>query len=92
MKESERRQALGNWGEEKTLALLKNAQFNGVRDVNAETHNHPFGDIYAERGRARFVIGSQNTQHVSEERPFKCQLQRSKKGLRYLGSWQAIQC
>jgi hypothetical protein len=27
-------------GREKTLVLLKNAQFKGVRDVNAETHNH----------------------------------------------------
>ena len=28
-----------------------------MRDVNAETHNHPFGDIYAELTPARFVIG-----------------------------------
>jgi hypothetical protein len=55
--EHERRQALGKWGEKKALVLLKDAQFKGVRDVNAETHNHPFGDIYAERGVARFVIG-----------------------------------
>jgi hypothetical protein len=54
--EHERRQALGEWGEKKALVLLKDAQFKG-RDVNVETHNYPFGDIYAERGPARFVVG-----------------------------------
>jgi hypothetical protein len=52
----ERRQALGKWGEKKALVLLENAGFKDVRDVNAETHNHPFGDIYAKR-RSGFVIG-----------------------------------
>jgi hypothetical protein len=43
MSDHERRGALGKWGEEKALALLRNARFKGVRDVNKETHNHPFG-------------------------------------------------
>lgn len=80
MKESERRQALGNWGEEKTLALLKNAQFSGVRDVNAETHNHPFGDIYAERGPARFVIGVKTRNMYQKSGPLNASYNVRKKG------------
>jgi hypothetical protein len=55
--EHERLQALRNWGEKKALILLKDAQFSGVKDLNAETHNHPFADIYAEFAPERFVIG-----------------------------------
>jgi hypothetical protein len=33
------------------------AGFSHVRDVNAETHNHPFGDIYAEREGQPYLIG-----------------------------------
>ena len=59
MRESERRKALGDWGEAKAYELLIRAGsgFSNVRDVNAETANHPFGDLYAERGKDRFVIG-----------------------------------
>jgi Holliday junction resolvase len=57
MKESERRKALGNWGENKAISLLKAAGFSDVRDMNAEISNHPFGDIYAERSGARYLIG-----------------------------------
>jgi hypothetical protein len=59
MNEHERRKALGDWGERKAVDLLTNAKasFQNVRDVNAETHHHPFGDIYAERGDQRFLIG-----------------------------------
>jgi hypothetical protein len=53
----QRKRALGNWGEKKTLFLLKRAGFRNIRDMNAETFNHPFGDIYAERGGARYLIG-----------------------------------
>jgi hypothetical protein len=57
--ETERRKALGDWGEEKALELLKRAGsgFKNPRDVNKETHNHPFGDIYAERGRGPLLLG-----------------------------------
>lgn len=57
--ESERQKALGDWGEEKALELLKRpgSGFKNARDVNKETHNHPFGDIFAERGRARLLLG-----------------------------------
>jgi hypothetical protein len=57
MRESERRKALGDWGEKKAFDLLKAAGFSNVRDVNAETHNHPFGDIYAERSGKRYLVG-----------------------------------
>jgi hypothetical protein len=59
VRESERRKALGDWGEAKALELMKRAGsgFVNARDVNAQTHNHPFGDIYAERSNARFLIG-----------------------------------
>jgi hypothetical protein len=43
--------------EKKAIDLLKRAGFRNVRDINAETFNHPFGDIYAERDGARYLIG-----------------------------------
>jgi len=59
MRESERRKALGDWGEAKALELMSRlgSGFSRARDVNAETHNHPFGDIYAEHGQSRVLIG-----------------------------------
>lgn len=56
LSDKQRMQALGQWGENKTLALLKHAGFMQERDVNAETCNHPFGDIYAERDGVRYLI------------------------------------
>jgi hypothetical protein len=53
----QRKRALGDWGEKKALDLLKRAGFRNVRDINAESANHPFGDIYAERDAARYLIG-----------------------------------
>ncbi|CAN0512214.1 unnamed protein product, partial [Phaeothamnion confervicola] len=49
MRDSERRKALGDWGESKAYELLTRAVsgFSNVRDINAETANHPFGDLYA---------------------------------------------
>jgi len=59
MRESERRKALGDWGEAKAVELLNRpgSGFTQARDVNAQTHNHPFGDIYAEHGPSRVLIG-----------------------------------
>jgi hypothetical protein len=59
MRESERRKALGDWGEAKALELMNRlgSGFSKAWDVNAETHNHPFGDIYAEHGQSRVLIG-----------------------------------
>jgi Holliday junction resolvase len=53
----ERQIAIGGWGERRASILLKGAGFSAVRDLNEETHNHPFGDIYAERGGTRYLIG-----------------------------------
>ena len=59
MDEYARRKALGDWGEAKALELMKRqaSGFAKARDVNAETHNHPFGDIYAEHRQSRVLIG-----------------------------------
>jgi hypothetical protein len=54
----QRLRALGDWGEKKArLDLLKRAGFQNVRDINAESSNHPFGDICAERDAVRYLIG-----------------------------------
>ncbi len=53
----QRKRALGDWGERKALDLLKRAAFRNVRDINAESANHPFGDIFAERNGERYLIG-----------------------------------
>ena len=53
----QRKRALGDWGEIKAVGLLQRAGFQNVRDMNAERFNHPFGDIYAERDGARYLIG-----------------------------------
>lgn len=52
-----RQKALGDWGEKKAITLLERAGFRNVRDMNAESANHPFGDILAERGGVRYLIG-----------------------------------
>ena len=59
MTETERRKALGDWGEAKAIELLKRhgSGFANVRDINAETANHPVGDVYAERSKVSLVIG-----------------------------------
>jgi hypothetical protein len=56
-KDRDRMKALGVWGERKAFALLQKAGFRKVRDINAEMLNHPFADIYAERGNMRYIIG-----------------------------------
>jgi hypothetical protein len=53
----QRKRALGDWGEKKAVGLLKRAGFRNVRDMNVESFNHPFGDIYAERDGVRYLIG-----------------------------------
>ncbi|HMM90707.1 hypothetical protein [Bradyrhizobium sp.] len=53
----QRKRALGDWGERKAANLLKRAGFLEVRDMNAESANHPFGDIFAERDGVRYLIG-----------------------------------
>jgi hypothetical protein len=71
MRESERRKQLGGWGEEKALDLLKRSGsvFKNAKDVNEQTHNHPFGDILSELRSERFLIGvkTRNMYQVSGE-------------------------
>jgi hypothetical protein len=55
--QAQRTRALGDWGEKKALDLLQRSGFGNVRDMNAESVNHPFGDIFAERNGGRFLIG-----------------------------------
>jgi hypothetical protein len=63
----QRKRALGDWGERKAVDLLERAGFGSVRDMNAERANHPFGDIFAERDGARYLIGvkTRNRHQVS---------------------------
>jgi hypothetical protein len=102
MTEHERREALGNWGEKKALELLKMTRsgFANVRDVNAETHNHPFGDIYAEYGSVRFIIGVKTRNMYQKSGPLNASYNVKKKGfdtqsigMRYHAdlAWVAIQ-
>ena len=53
----ERLRALGDWGEEKAVFVLKRAGFKNVTDMNIEISHHPFGDICAERDGTRYLIG-----------------------------------
>ena len=82
MRESERRKQLGGWGEEKALDLLKRSGsgFKNAKDVNEQTHNHPFGDIFSELRSERFLIGvkTRNMYQVSGE--LNCDYNIRKKG------------
>lgn len=82
MKESERRKALGDWGEGKALELLNRPQseFKNAKNVNGQTHNHPFGDIYAERGRNRFLIGVKTRNKYQQSGPLNLTFNVRKKG------------
>ncbi len=53
----QRLRALGDWGEQKAVALLERAGFADIRELNAEFPNHPFGDLCATRRGTRYVIG-----------------------------------
>jgi hypothetical protein len=79
--EYERRIALGDWGEAKALALLKLAGFSDVRDVNVETHHHPFGDIYAERAGERYLIGVKTRNKFQASGPLNATYNIKKNGM-----------
>jgi hypothetical protein len=53
----QRLRALGTWGEQKAVALLKRAGFTDVRELNSESPNHRFADIHAIRGGKKYLIG-----------------------------------
>jgi hypothetical protein len=70
---------LENGARKEAFILPKNARFNGVRDVNAETHNHPFGDVYAKRGPG-FVIGVKARNRYQKSGPFNASYNILKRG------------
>jgi hypothetical protein len=82
MDEYARRKALGNWGEAKALELLNRPRsgFLNARDVNAQTNNHPFGDIYAERGSERFLIGVKTRNRYNDKGKLNSEYNVQKKG------------
>lgn len=103
MSEAERRKALGDWGEQKAIELLRRqgSGFVDVRDINAETHNHPFGDVYAGRVKGRpCVIGVKTRNMYQASGPLNSTYNVRKKGFdidaigkRYnaLLAWIAVQ-
>jgi hypothetical protein len=81
LRESDRRIALGAWGEKKAVILLQTAGFSSVRDVNQETHNHPFGDIYAERSARRYLIGVKTRNKYQASGPLNSTYNIKKNGM-----------
>jgi hypothetical protein len=78
--EHERRKALGIWGERKAITLLRHANFANVRDLNAATVNHPFGDISAERNGVRYLIGVKTRNKFTVRGPLNPTYNIRKKG------------
>lgn len=81
MTEHKRRISLGLWGESKAPSLLAKAGFANVRDVNVETHNHPFGDIYAERSGKRYLIGVKTRNKYQASGPLNATYNIKKNGM-----------
>jgi hypothetical protein len=55
--EHERRNALGRWGELKSLVLLERAKFTNIRYLNDPTPHHPFADVLADQNGKPHIIG-----------------------------------
>jgi hypothetical protein len=53
----QRTDALGRWGELKSLALVARAGFTSVRDLNSPIPHHPFADVLANLKGKPFIIG-----------------------------------
>jgi hypothetical protein len=53
----QRTDALGRWGELKSLVLLERAGFANVRDLNAPTPHHPFADVLADQNGKPYIVG-----------------------------------
>jgi hypothetical protein len=77
----QRKRALGDWGEKKAIVLLQRAGFQNVRDVNAEIANHPFGDIYAERGAKPYLIGVKTRNRYQASGPINATYNIRKRGV-----------
>lgn len=53
----QRTEALGRWGELKSLVLLDGAKFTNIRDLNDPTQHHPFADVLAYKNGEPYIIG-----------------------------------
>ena len=51
---------LGDVGEQLALAELSAHGFSSIKPLNHPKKNHPFADVYAERGGERFWISVRN--------------------------------
>jgi hypothetical protein len=83
MSENERRKELGDWGEQKAIELLRRqgSGFINVKDINAETANHPFGDVFAGRVNSHAcVIGVKTRNKYQASGPLNATYNVRKKG------------
>ena len=51
-----RARKLGSFGEALAGRILQNAGFTNIRNLNQIRQNFPFADIYAERGKQKYLI------------------------------------
>jgi hypothetical protein len=94
-----RRKNLGDLGERWTIALLKNAGFKSVQDLNAIKYNHPGGDFLAERnGKLYFITVKARNKYIQRTRQlnagyniFPEKVRRAAKEYRALPAWITIQ-
>lgn len=64
-----RTRRLGDLGEQWTIALLKDAGFSAIQDLNAVQYNHPGGDFLAERkGKQYFITVKARNKFVQRTR------------------------
>lgn len=80
MSDVKRRRALGCWGEKKAAELFGRAGFLYVRDLNSDAANHPFADVFAERGGERFIVGVKTRNKYTAAGPLNAAYNVCKKG------------
>jgi len=83
MDEKKRTKELGDWGEQKAVELLtrRGSGFINVKDINTETANHPFGDVFAERVNSHpCVIGVKTRNKYQATGPLNATYNVRKKG------------
>jgi hypothetical protein len=56
MKNHIRAKALGNFGEALAATLLVETGFVAVRNLNCDSMNYPYGDLYAVKGGVNYII------------------------------------
>jgi hypothetical protein len=55
--EHARRNALGHWGELKSLVLFERAKFANIRYLNDPNPHHPFADVLAHKNGEPYIVG-----------------------------------